>query len=65
MLLATLEALVNTRGVNEAAAQLGIHRHTVVYRLQRLRDLLGVDLDDPAQRHRLWLALQAARLLQA
>ena len=64
MLLDTLEALVTTRGLNEAAAQLGIHRHTVVYRLQRLRDLLGVDLDDPVQRHRLWLALQAARLLQ-
>jgi PucR C-terminal helix-turn-helix domain/GGDEF-like domain len=64
MLLETLEALVGTRGVNEAAAQLGIHRHTVVYRVQRLRDLLGVDLDDPGQRHRLWLALQAARLLQ-
>ena len=64
MLLETLEALVTSRGVNEAAAQLGIHRHTVVFRLQRLRDLLGVDLDDPAQRHRLWLALQAARLLQ-
>ncbi|HXA29842.1 MAG TPA: helix-turn-helix domain-containing protein [Candidatus Angelobacter sp.] len=64
MLLDTLEALVSSRGVNEAAAQLGIHRHTVVYRVQRLRDLLGVDLDDPGQRHRLWLALQAARLLQ-
>lgn len=64
MLLETLDALVSTRGVNEAAAQLGIHRHTVVYRVQRLRDLLGVDLDDPGQRHRLWLALQAARLLQ-
>jgi hypothetical protein len=64
MLLDTLEALVCTRGLSEAAARLGIHRHTVVYRLQRLRDLLLVDLDDPAQRHRLWLALQAARLLQ-
>ena len=64
MLLGTLEALVSTHGVNEAAAQLGIHRHTVVYRIQRLRDLLGVELDDPEQRHRLWLALQAARLLQ-
>ncbi len=64
MLLDTLDALVCTRGVNEAAAQLGIHRHTVVYRAQRLRDLLGVDLDDPGQRHRLWLALQSARLLQ-
>lgn len=64
MLLETLEAVVSSRGLNETAAQLGIHRHTVVYRLQRLRDLLGVDLDDPGQRHRLWLALQAARLLQ-
>jgi hypothetical protein len=64
MLLETLEAFVSSRGLNETAAQLGIHRHTVVYRLQRLRDLLGVALDDPAQRHRLWLALQAARLLQ-
>jgi len=64
MLLDTLHALVTTRGPNEAAAQLGIHRHTVVYRLQRLRDLLGVDLDDPTQRHRLWLALQALRLLR-
>jgi len=63
MLLETLEALVSTRGLNETAAQLGIHRHTVVYRLQRLRDLLGMDLDDPEQRHRLWLALQAMRLL--
>jgi PucR C-terminal helix-turn-helix domain/GGDEF-like domain len=64
MLLGTLEALVCARGVSEAAAQLGIHRHTVVYRLQRLRDLRGGDIDDPGQRHRLWLALQAARLLQ-
>ncbi|HEV7677854.1 MAG TPA: helix-turn-helix domain-containing protein [Candidatus Dormibacteraeota bacterium] len=64
MLLGTLEALVGARGVSEAASRLGIHRHTVVYRLQRLRDLLGVDIDDPSQRHRLWLALQAARLLQ-
>ena len=64
MLLETLEAFVGSRGLNETARELGIHRHTVVYRLQRLRDLLGVDIDDPAQRHRLWLALQAARLLQ-
>jgi purine catabolism regulator len=64
MLLATLHALVCTRGLNEAAERLRIHRHTVVYRLQRLRDVLGVDPDAPAQRHRLWLALQALRLLQ-
>jgi purine catabolism regulator len=34
-----------------------LHRHTVVYRLGRIRELLGVDLDDAVVRHQLWLAL--------
>lgn len=63
-LLATLEALVETAGLGEAAASLGLHRHTVVYRVQRLREL-GLDVDDPGRRHLLWLALRARRLLAA
>jgi DNA-binding PucR family transcriptional regulator len=35
----------------------------VVYRLERISDMLGADLDDPLTRHRLWLAIEAARLL--
>lgn len=65
LLLATLEALLATGSLADAAASLGVHRHTVVYRAARLRETLGPDLDDPDGRHLLWLALQGARLLPA
>jgi len=60
---ATLEALLDSRSIGEAAERLGVHRHTVVYRVGRLRQL-GIDADDPEQRHQLWLALRCARLLE-
>ena len=63
-LVATLEALLDSRSIGEAAERLGVHRHTVVYRAGRLRQL-GIDADDPEQRHQLWLALRCARLLEA
>ena len=63
-LLHTLEAVLSTSGLGEAAAKLNLHRHTIVYRLQRIRDL-GLPVDDPARRHLLWLALRARRLLPA
>jgi purine catabolism regulator len=62
-LVATLEALLDSRSIGEAAERLGVHRHTVVYRIGRLRQL-GIDSDDPEQRHQLWLALRCARLLE-
>jgi len=62
-LLATLEALIDTRSIGDAADRLGVHRHTVVYRIGRLRQL-GIDVDDPEQRHNLWLALRCTRLLE-
>ena len=62
-LLETLEVLLATPSLNEAAAALGLHRHTVVYRIRRLADL-GVDLEAPAAPHRFWLALQCLRLLE-
>ncbi|MEA2671181.1 MAG: hypothetical protein QOG45_1401 [Chloroflexota bacterium] len=61
--LRTLEAVLESRSLGDAADRLGIHRHTVVYRLERIATRLASDLDDPAVRHRLWLALQAQRLL--
>jgi hypothetical protein len=61
-LLDTLEALLATPSLNEAAAALGLHRHTVVYRTRRLAEL-GVRLEAPSARHRVWLALQCCRLL--
>ena len=61
--LRTLEAVLESRSLGDAAARLGVHRHTVVYRRERIGALLACDLDDPGVRHRLWLALQAQRLL--
>ena len=43
-LVATLEALLDSRSIGEAADRLGVHRHTVVYRVGRLRQL-GIDAD--------------------
>lgn len=61
-LLETLEAYLGRGSVKEAAEALGLHRHTVLYRLEKLRDLLG-DLDVPANRLRLQLALDLQKLL--
>lgn len=61
-LLETLEAYLARGSVKEAAAALGLHRHTVLYRLDKLKELLG-DLDVPATRLRLQLALDLQKIL--
>src|SRR5437763_195699 len=63
VLLQTLEAYLARASVKEAAADLHLHRHTVLYRLGKIKELLGSDLDAPATRHRLQLALDLRRLL--
>jgi PucR family transcriptional regulator, purine catabolism regulatory protein len=40
-----------------AASALGVHRHTLRYRIRKAAELLGRDLDDPAVRMELWFAL--------
>jgi hypothetical protein len=62
VLMETLEALLTSGSVKGAAATLRLHRHTVLYRMEKLRELLGLDLDDPAVRQRLQLALALRRL---
>ena len=62
-LLETLEAYLAKGSVKEAAESLGLHRHTVLYRLDKLKELLGGDLDVPATRLRLQLALDLQNLL--
>ncbi|MFF4783981.1 PucR family transcriptional regulator [Streptomyces griseorubiginosus] len=44
------------------AAELGIHRQTLYYRLSRVEQLTGLDLDDGEHRLLLHMALKAARL---
>ena len=59
-LIRTLEAFFAARcGPKEAATLLGVHRNTVLYRLERIRELAGLDLDDADVRLRLHLALCA------
>lgn len=45
---------------DQTAAALGVHRHTVRRRMQRVEELLGASLGDPQQRHELWFACQVA-----
>ncbi|MGW0810058.1 PucR family transcriptional regulator [Nonomuraea sp. NPDC002799] len=61
-LVESLRAYLGDNGHWDAAAQrLGVHRHTLRYRMKRVAELLGRDLDDPGVRAELWLALEAAR----
>lgn len=62
-LLETLQAYLSAGSVKDAAAALTLHRHTVLYRLDKLRDLLGGDVDTPVSRLRLQLALDLRKLL--
>jgi purine catabolism regulator len=45
---------------DRAAAELGIHRHTLRYRLRRAEGLLGRELNDATTRMDLWFALTVA-----
>ena len=63
MLLHTLEAYLVRGSVKEAAESLHLHRHTVLYRLDKVRELVGRDIDSPGARFRLQLALDLRRLL--
>ncbi|MEV4112671.1 PucR family transcriptional regulator ligand-binding domain-containing protein [Nonomuraea sp. NPDC049695] len=61
-LVGSLRAYLDSNGHWDAAAQrLGVHRHTLRYRMKRVTELLGRDLDDPGVRAELWLALEATR----
>lgn len=65
-LVTTLEAYVAAgNSPSETAARLHLHRNTVLYRLRRIRALLGRDPDDPEERLGLQLALRARLVLTA
>lgn len=63
LLIDTLDAYLSHGGaLAEAADDLGIHRNTLSYRLQRIRDLTGRDISNPQHRLMLQVALLARRL---
>src|SRR6267378_2340501 len=66
VLLATLGAYLATNGSpTDAADRLHLHRNTVLYRLGRIEDLLGVDLRNAEVRLGLHLALKIGEILEA
>ena len=63
-LVATVEAYLDNDGnVAATAKQLFTHRHTIRYRLERVRDLCGHDVSSTEGREKLGLGLKAMRVL--
>ncbi|MER6135841.1 helix-turn-helix domain-containing protein [Streptomyces sp. NPDC001815] len=59
----TAEVFLDCAGqAGRTAAELGIHRQTLYYRLSRVEQLTGLDLDDGEARLLLHMALKAQRL---
>ena len=60
-LLATLSTYLDVESnASETAARLHVHRNTVLQRLSRIRELLPIDLDQPADRLAVQVALRLA-----
>ncbi|MGW2652810.1 PucR family transcriptional regulator [Streptomyces sp. NPDC001478] len=59
----TAEVFLDRAGqASRTAAELGIHRQTLYYRLSRVQQLTGLDLNDGEDRLLLHMALKASRL---
>src|SRR5690348_4818161 len=64
-LIDTLDAFFACNGnLSEAARRLHLHRNSLIYRLNRARELLGRDLDDADLRLALQLAIKGRRVLE-
>ncbi len=65
-LLETLTAYFAHNGnLSQTAEALFVHRNTLLYRMDRIREISGHDLDNPETRLSLQLALRAHRLIAA
>src|ERR1700674_5773249 len=62
-LVPTLRAYLETGEQQEAAKRLRVHPNTLRYRLDRIREISGVDLEDPEIRLNLAVALRVQALL--
>ena len=62
--IATLEAFFEEHGnLTRTAKRLHIHRNTLLYRMDRIREISGLDLDNPETRLAVHLALRIRRIL--
>ena len=65
-LVETLSAYFAHKGnLSQTAEALFVHRNTLLYRMERIREISGLDLDNPETRLSIQLALRAYRLLTA
>jgi purine catabolism regulator len=62
-LVATLRAYLETGEQQQAARRLRVHPNTLRYRLDRIREISGLDLEDPETRLNLSVALRVQALL--
>jgi len=63
-LIKTLEAYFNHLGNLRATSEaLHVHRNTLLYRLERIKEISGMDLDNAEEHFALWLAVRAHRIL--
>ncbi len=63
-LVRTLEVFAACGETSQTARVLRTHRNTVLYRVQRIQELVGADIRDPEQRLALHVALRARDVLQ-
>ena len=64
-LVETLEAFFDRLGnLSQAAEKLFIHRNSLLYRMERIAQLTGLDLDNPDTRLTVHLALKARKILR-
>jgi hypothetical protein len=64
-LVATIEAyLANDCNMNATARAIYAHRHTIAYRLERVKELSGLDPASTEDRERLGLGLKALRIVE-
>jgi purine catabolism regulator len=63
-LLKTLEEYFNHLGNLRATSDaLHVHRNTLLYRLERIQQISGMNLEDAEEHFAMWLALRAHRVL--
>ena len=63
-LITTLEAYFdNTGNLSQTAEALYIHRNTLLYRMERIKDILAMELDNPSARLSVQLALYIYRMI--
>ena len=62
-LIQTLEAFFDNNGnLSQAAEGLFVHRNTLIYRMERIAEITGLDLDNTETRLAVQLALRIHRL---